>query len=54
MNGERVEAAPALLPALRQLADHRRLPPGDYAQSLLALLHAWYTAGYLRAAPARD
>jgi len=52
MNGERVEAAPALLPALRQLADHRRLPPGEYAQSLLALLHAWYAAGYLRATPA--
>jgi len=52
MNGERIEAASALLPALRQLADHRRLPPGEYAESLLALLHAWYAAGYLRAASA--
>ncbi len=54
MNGERVEAAPALLPALRQLADRRRLPAGEYAGSLLELLHAWYAAGYLRAAPPGD
>ncbi|MDP2787594.1 MAG: cupin domain-containing protein [Pseudomonadota bacterium] len=47
MNGERAEAAPALCPTLRDLADKRHLPPGEYAEEIVALLHLWYLAGYL-------
>ena len=47
VNGERVEAEPGLAPQLRQLADHRALPAGDYDEILTGLLYDWYLSGYL-------
>jgi 50S ribosomal protein L16 3-hydroxylase len=51
MNGERLEASPALRAMLRDLADQRYLLPGECAheqgREMIALLHVWYQAGYL-------
>jgi 50S ribosomal protein L16 3-hydroxylase len=51
LNGERLEASPALHAMLSQLADQRFLMPGECAQDqgeeMIALLHLWYQAGYL-------
>lgn len=54
INGERVEADPAWIPCLRQLADQRQLLPQAFIPSVLAdqrllvLLHEWYLAGYVK------
>lgn len=50
INGERLKPAPGLRHPLRQLADQRCLPPGRLPDELLALLHEWYLAGYLKLA----
>jgi 50S ribosomal protein L16 3-hydroxylase len=51
INGERLEASPALRGMLTNLADKRYLMPGDCAHEqgaeMIALLHVWYQAGYL-------
>jgi len=51
INGERLEASPALRGMLTELADKRYLMPGDCAHEqgaeMIALLHVWYRAGYL-------
>ncbi len=51
LNGERLEASPALTSMLRRLADKRYLMPGECAHEqgpeMIALLHLWYQAGYL-------
>lgn len=49
MNGEPVEAVGTDSDVLIELADHRRLPPGEYsAMALVERLHGWYLAGYVR------
>lgn len=53
INGEMIEARPAELAVLQQLADRRRLPAAVFADMLLDMklidrLHAWYAAGYLQ------
>ena len=48
MNGECVEIDPPGARVLRRLADQRVLPAEDLAEELLALLHDWYRAGYLK------
>jgi 50S ribosomal protein L16 3-hydroxylase len=47
MNGDRIEAERGLAPLLRQLADRRALPPGEYDESFGDLLYDWYRSGYL-------
>jgi len=51
INGERLEASPAIRVLLRKLADKRYLLPGECAheqgQEMVDLLHLWYQAGYL-------
>ena len=51
INGERLEASPALTTILRKLADKRYLLPGECAeehgQEIFSLLHLWHLAGYL-------
>jgi len=47
VNGDRLESERALLSPLRQLADHRALPPGDYDEVFASLIYDWYLAGYL-------
>jgi 50S ribosomal protein L16 3-hydroxylase len=47
INGERLETEPALIPHLRQLADRRSLPPGQYDEVFAGLLYDWYRTGYL-------
>ena len=53
INGEMIEARPAELAVLQQLADRRRLPAAVFADMLLDMmlierLHGWYAAGYLQ------
>jgi 50S ribosomal protein L16 3-hydroxylase len=49
VNGERVEPPERMRAWLARLADERALPPeGRLAPPLLALLHGWYLAGWLR------
>jgi 50S ribosomal protein L16 3-hydroxylase len=51
INGERLEASPALSSMLRGLADKRYLMPGEcmheQSEEMIVLLHVWYRAGYL-------
>jgi 50S ribosomal protein L16 3-hydroxylase len=47
INGERLDAAPELVPPLRELADQRRLAPFSVQNKLLEVLYDWYRAGYL-------
>ena len=51
MNGERIEASPAIQSALKALADQRYLLPAMCSnaagQEMLSLLYLWYQAGYL-------
>lgn len=47
INGERLDASPALSPHLRKLANLRRLPPTPLEGPLLEILHDWYSAGFL-------
>ncbi len=47
MNGERIEASPAMAPILRELADRRNIKVQDLDGGLLSLFYLWYQAGYL-------
>jgi len=47
MNGERLEAAHGMQTELRQLADRRHLPAGEFDEVFTSLLYEWYRAGYL-------
>lgn len=51
INGETLEVADSALPTLRQLADARSLPAGDYNDEVIATLFDCYDYGYL--APAQ-
>jgi 50S ribosomal protein L16 3-hydroxylase len=50
INGEVIEADPAGVSALKQLADSRGLP-APLPATLVELFHDWYTAGWLELAP---
>ncbi len=50
MNGERLEAVRGMQAELRQLADQRRLPAGEFDDMFTSLLYEWYRAGYLTTA----
>ncbi|QNM98014.1 cupin domain-containing protein [Chitinimonas koreensis] len=47
INGDTLDAEPAALPALRELANRRRLPPADYPAEAVEALYACYEYGYL-------
>ncbi|MBB5189647.1 50S ribosomal protein L16 3-hydroxylase [Silvimonas terrae] len=49
INGEELEVSPAALPALRKLADARRLPAASYDDDILEALYTCYDYGYLHA-----
>ncbi len=46
LNGEALEAAPALSAALAELGHRRCLPAGEYPPALVELLHGWYCDGF--------
>jgi 50S ribosomal protein L16 3-hydroxylase len=49
MNGETCDVTGPESVALTRLADHRNLPPDDFADMVLVnRLHGWYLAGYLQ------
>ena len=50
MNGERVDATPASVTALKNLADRRRLATLPEDPECLGWLHLWYRSGYLHTA----
>jgi 50S ribosomal protein L16 3-hydroxylase len=53
INGEMLQADASTAPALRQLADYRRLDSTRRLQrELVQRLHAWYASGYLEIGPA--
>ncbi|GLS04908.1 hypothetical protein GCM10007860_20560 [Chitiniphilus shinanonensis] len=47
INGEELDAAPPAHATLRQLADRRALPPGEYDDDVLEALYTCYDYGYL-------
>jgi 50S ribosomal protein L16 3-hydroxylase len=47
INGVAVSPAADDFPALLELADRRKLPPGEFRASLTEQVHAWYLDGYL-------
>ena len=48
LNGEQVEITDPSLKWMRQLADSRRIEPGNFSDNrLLKQLHEWYLAGYI-------
>lgn len=48
INGEAVHADAETATALRDLANHRHLPPGVQPPAVMAVLLDWYQAGFLR------
>lgn len=46
LNGEKIEAPASVHPALRELADRRRLPPAAIPENS-GLFHGWYLNGFL-------
>ncbi|MCP5277363.1 MAG: cupin domain-containing protein [Thiobacillus sp.] len=47
INGEQLLAAAGIANTLRQLADHRHLPPINIQEELVEIVYVWYRAGYL-------
>jgi 50S ribosomal protein L16 3-hydroxylase len=47
INGDRLEMADALLPVLRNLADHRRVSLDSPDDPVLTVLYGWYCSGFL-------